>query len=134
MENLIRETAMKWADAIQSRDAGKVIQLYHPDALLWGTLSVIIRKDHMKIHDYFMEFLDQDGLECIFTEGYSRIYDDFAFYSGTYEFHWKADGLAFKVPARFSFVYKKEKGKWLIMEHHSSLFPDLPLDVRKYVI
>lgn len=33
-------------------------------------------------------------------------------------------GLRVKAKARFSFVYQVEDGKWLIVEHHSSLLPE----------
>jgi len=43
--------------------------------------------------------------------------------SGLYTFSFEEDGKMVSIPARFSFVYEKENGKWLIVEHHSSKVP-----------
>ncbi len=41
--------------------------------------------------------------------------------AGLYTFTFK-DGS--KVPARFSYVFVRRNGKWLIADHHSSLMPE----------
>jgi uncharacterized protein (TIGR02246 family) len=132
MMQQIKDVALEWAAAIQTREPEKVLALYHPDGLLWGTLSPVIRHGHPAILEYFIGFLDREGLSCRFNDGVVREYGDFAFYSGSYEFTWQMKDKTVLVPARFSFIYKKEGEKWLIMEHHSSLFPELPFRVRKY--
>ena len=131
----IREVAMKWAQAMQSRSPENVLRLYHPDGTLWGTLSPVVRHGNSAILEYFIKFLQWDDLRCEFTdESVIKVYNDFAFYSGSYIFSWTARNKLVKVPARFSFIYKKENGEWFIMEHHSSLFPELPFRIRKYFI
>ena len=134
MADQIHEMALKWAEAVESRFPENVLRLYHPNGSLWGTLSPVIRHGHPAIFEYFVKFLQWEDLKCEFTEGIIRVHDDFAFYSGTYVFTWKASGKTVNVPARFSFVYKKENDQWLIMEHHSSLFPDQPFRIRKYIM
>ena len=129
----IQEMAQKWAEAVQSRLPENVLGLYHPNGLLWGTLSPIVRHGHQAILEYFVKFLQWEDLKCEFTEGIIREFDDFAFYSGSYVFTWKVSGKTVEVPARFSFVYRKVNDQWLIMEHHSSLFPDTPFRIRKYM-
>lgn len=133
MPDQIQRTAIKWAKAIQSRLPENVLRLYHPEGSLWGTLSPIVRHGHTSIYEYFLLFLQWEDLQCEFIDGKVRVYGDFAFYSGNYEFTWKVRNNTVKVPARFSFVYKKEGRQWLIMEHHSSLFPELPFRIRKYI-
>ncbi len=128
------EPSLKWAKAVKSRDPEQVLQLYHPDGVLWATLSPVIRHGHPAIHDYFVGFLNREGIECKFTSNQVREYGEFLFHSGAYVFTWKAGRNTIRVPARFSFVYKMEAGKWFIMEHHSSLFPDLPFKGRKYIV
>jgi hypothetical protein len=128
------EPSLKWAKAVKSRDPLKVIGLYHPDAILWATLSTVIRRGHPAIHEYFIGFLTRDSLECTFTDNQVREYGDFLFHSGSYYFTWKDKSNLIRVPARFSFIFKNEGGKWLIVEHHSSLFPELPFKVRKFVV
>jgi len=133
MPDQIREIAMKWAQAIESRFPENVLTLYHPDGSLWGTLSPVLRQGHAAIFEYFVKFLQWEDLKCEFTDGTIRIRDDYAFFSGSYVFTWSVRSKMVEVPARFSFVYKKEDGDWLIMEHHSSLFPELPFRIRKYI-
>ena len=130
----IRETALKWAQAIESRNPDNVLACYHPDACLWGTLSPVVRHKHEVIHEYFDMFLQWEELKCEFTEGITRIYGDFAFYSGTYIFTWTTRDHHVRLPARFSFVYHRVGDQWLIMEHHSSIFPELPFRIRKYIV
>jgi hypothetical protein len=43
--------------------------------------------------------------------------------SGLYNFFFVREGKALLVPARYTFVYRKRDGKWLIVEHHSSRVP-----------
>jgi uncharacterized protein (TIGR02246 family) len=128
------DPSLKWAKAIKSRDPETVLELYHPDGVLWATLSPVIRHGKPAIHDYFVGFLNRDALECKFTHNQVRDYGDFMFHSGSYVFTWEAGRYKLKVPARFSFVYKREDDRWLIMEHHSSLFPELPFKGRKYIV
>jgi hypothetical protein len=133
MTDHIHLTALKWARAVRSRSPENVLKLYHPEGSLWGTLAQEYRHGYDPIFDYFIRFLDKEDLQCEFKEGMSRIYNDFAFYSGSYEFSWNVAGKSIVLPARFSFVYKKENNDWLIMEHHSSLFPEQPFRLRKFI-
>lgn len=133
MTQQIKEAALQWAEAVESRSPENVLKLYHEDGVLWGTLSPVTRHGYFPIKEYFEMFLANEDIRCTYLDGIVRVYGDFAFYSGSYEFTWKAGQEMVKVPARFSFIYKHENGKWLIMEHHSSLFPELPFDIGKYI-
>ncbi len=134
MEEQIRETALYWAQAVATRVPENVLRLYHPDGSLWGTLAHEYRHGYREIFDYFISFLGKEGLRCEFKSGMVRVFNEFAFYSGVYEFSWEMAGKQILLPARFSFIYKNENGKWLIMEHHSSMFPEKPFRVRKYIL
>src|SRR5512137_2090458 len=109
------EPSVKWAEAIRSRVPENVMELYHSDGILWGTLSPIVRHGFHPIHEYFVSFLKRDELKCEFEENIVREYGEFLFHSGSYVFTWKAGKNIILVPARFSFVFKKESGKWLIL-------------------
>lgn len=123
MNEEILDIALKWAQAIQTRSPENVLKLYHTDALLWGTLAKEPRHGHDKIKGYFSKFLLRENLKCEFKETIIRNYNDFAICSGSYDFSWKVADKMIIVPARFSFVFKKENDKWLILEHHSSMYP-----------
>lgn len=133
MQDQIINSATKWAQAIESRTPENVIKLYHPDGVLWGTLAQEYRHGHKNIVHYFDSFLDKEDLRCEFKDGIIRVHHDLAFYSGAYEFTWTFAGKPVVLPARFSFVYKKVHDDWLIMEHHSSMFPDKPFRIRKFI-
>jgi hypothetical protein len=132
MEEQILKAALKWAQAIESRFPENVLRMYHPDGALWGTLAQEFRFGHQEIFGYFVNFLNKEDLKCEFKDGYVRLYEEFAFYSGSYEFTWNFADKIVVLPARFSFVYKREEGNWLILEHHSSMFPDKPFRIRRF--
>lgn len=133
MEDQILFAAGQWAKAIRSRFPENVLQYYHSDAVLWGTLAQEFRHGHKEIITYFVNFLDKEDLKCEFKDGTARIYDQFAFFTGSYVFTWKFAGKKIVLPARFSFVYMKDNETWLIMEHHSSMYPDQPFRIRKFI-
>jgi len=54
------------------------------------------------------------------------VYGDMAINTGSYTFSQVDDGKEVLRPARFSFVYRKTGGKWLIVDHHSSAVPEAP--------
>jgi len=131
MTDQIKETAQEWAEAVATMQPDTVLKLYHPEAVLWGTLSPVMRSGYDEIREYFVTFLDKPALSCPRIEGKVRLYGDIAFYSGDYEFTWQLEGTLYRLPARFSWVYKKNGDRWMILEHHSSMFPELPLSLEK---
>jgi hypothetical protein len=55
-----------------------------------------------------------------------RVYGNTAINTGYYTFSYVKDGQPRTIPARYSFVYVKQGGKWLIVDHHSSAMPAPP--------
>ena len=123
MKERIQDAANRWADAVGTRVPENVLKAYHTDSGLWGTFSGKYMHGHEEIKEYFIELSQKENLKCEFITGYVRQFQEFAFFSGSYEFSWTESGNSIHKPARFSFVYKKESDQWLIIEHHSSLFP-----------
>ncbi len=109
-----------WNRALQTRDPSKVADLYAPDAILLPTLSNAVRHDHAEIADYFRHFCAKLPVGRI-VEANVRNYGDILINSGIYAFHF-GDGS--DCSARFDFVYRRDGGRWLIVEHHSSLMPE----------
>jgi uncharacterized protein (TIGR02246 family) len=119
-----------WIDGMASHDPDRVAALYAPDAVLWGTTSPTIRDNPAAIRDYFNLLTrvppDYKG---ILGEQRIRVYGDVAINTGTYTFIGPARDAAgnpLRRPARFSFVYHKRDGHWLIVDHHSSALPQPP--------
>lgn len=63
------------------------------------------------------------GHKVNFGDQHIRVYGDIAINTGYYTFSYMKEGEAKTLPARYSFVYRKNNGKWLIVDHHSSAMP-----------
>lgn len=116
-----------WIEAMGSHDQERVLALYDPQAVLWGTTSPAIRDNPASIREYF-NFLRTAPpyYKGVMGEQRIRVYGDTAINSGTYTFIGPALDTAGKPisrPARFSFVYRNRDGRWLIVDHHSSAVP-----------
>lgn len=128
----ILKAAQQWQEALSSGDENNVTALYHPEAVLWGTLSPVIRNNPELIKEYFVKFATLEDIRVEFKDPVIRIYGEVAVNTGYYTFSWKENGKMVVVPARYSFVYKK-KGDWKIIDHHSSVIPEQPFDLSKYM-
>ena len=116
-----------WIDAMGSHDPERVVALYDPDAVLWGTTSPTLRDNPAAVRDYF-NFLRSAPpyYKGVLGEQRIRVYGDLAINTGTYTFIGPARDAAGKPisrAARFSFVYRNRDGRWLIVDHHSSAVP-----------
>jgi uncharacterized protein (TIGR02246 family) len=115
----------EWNSTLARGDAKAVADLYAADGVLLPTLSPIIRANREQIAEYFAnDFLPKKPQGTI-TESHVRILDEEnATHSGNYRFALTAkDGTKSTVDARFTYVYEKIDGRWLIVEHHSSATP-----------
>ena len=115
----------RFNDSWQTHDPDKVTALFLPDAVLLATVSNKPRTTHTEIRDYFAHFLVSRPIAKIDTSTV-RVSCDTASRVGTWTIaltdpktHKKAD-----VHARYSFLYKFERGQWWIKHLHSSLMPE----------
>ncbi len=119
-----------WIDAMGSHDRERVVALYDPEAILWGTTSPALRDNPAAVRDYFKFLLTAPPYyKGILGEQRIRVYGDTAINTGTYTFVGPARDTAgnpISRPARFSFVYHNRDGRWLIVDHHSSALPAPP--------
>ncbi|MGH1536570.1 MAG: nuclear transport factor 2 family protein [Gammaproteobacteria bacterium] len=119
-ENLLK----KWEVCLNNGDLDGIVRLYTDDAVLWGTFSDVIRDRHELIREYFEVLFLRKNLKVKFGESNLRSFGQAAIYSGEYEFSYE-DNKTMKCPARFSFVFYKDKNNnYRIIDHHSSLIPD----------
>ena len=121
----IRRLFDRWNAAVLTEDPEKVADLYAPDAVLLPTLSPEIRTTHAGIVDYMEGFLAKhpSGEEL---RSVVKVLDPrTAIDTGAYRFTFhNADGTTSSTAdARYTFVYEKRHGEWLIINHHSSLMP-----------
>ena len=112
-----------WADGVNNRNLLSVVSTHDVNGLLWGTFAKELRAGHQNIKKYFDHLFELEALNVEFISGETRNYDDIYIKSGSYKFSFLSKGIKKSVPARYSFVCKKEKTGWYIVEHHSSEFP-----------
>lgn len=110
----------EWNCAIQTGNPKKVAALYEDTAILLPTVSNKVRHNHEEIENYFVHFLAK-GPQGKIDEANIRIFSETAINSGVYTFTFK-DGSV--VQARYSFVYRWNGQRWMIVEHHSSQMPE----------
>jgi uncharacterized protein (TIGR02246 family) len=108
-------------------DPDKVLPLYAEEAVLWGTLSPMVRADRAALRDYFVTaFRVLPGLKVTFGDQLIRVYGNAAINTGYYTFSYSKDGEVKTLSARYSFTYVNNGERWLIVDHHSSAMPAAP--------
>jgi|TARA_A100000164_G_C21442129_1_gene556001 uncharacterized protein (TIGR02246 family) len=110
----------EWNTALQTGRPKNVVTLYEPNAILLPTVSNKVRHNHEEIENYFFNFLKK-GPKGVINESNIRTFGNIAINSGVYTFSFN-DGNT--VQARFTFVYRRNEQRWLIIEHHSSAMPE----------
>lgn len=112
-----------WRAAYDSRNAARVNALYGKGAVFWGTTMKSIATSPEAIASYFKDVSTRPNARVVFTEQHIRIYGDVAFNSGAYTFKDIRDEKEINTPARFSMVFQRQEGIWVLVHHHSSRTP-----------
>ncbi|SDM23662.1 conserved hypothetical protein [Lentzea albidocapillata subsp. violacea] len=120
----IRALFADWNASLATGDPQKVADRYAPNAVLLPTVSNQVRSTRAEIVDYFEHFLQNKPSGTILDSHVAVLDDDDAIDAGTYRFALTKDGAPSTVDARYTFVYEKVDGKWLIVNHHSSAMPE----------
>lgn len=117
----------EWISTFNTRDPVKISALYAPDAILWGTVSKTIRMSPEEILEYFTESATKrPNLRMFLGEHHVRLFGDIATTSGYYTSRNPVDGQEVVIPMRFTFMYRKDGDRWMIVNHHSSRFAATP--------
>lgn len=125
-EKLVKEAYYQWCESIAKAhgDAKIVTQYYAPKAILLPTLSQkILSNENHGLDAYFQKLTSHPNIKCTPKKLITRMYKETAINTGLYKFSYTDHGKTVKIPARFTFVYEKENGSWLIIKHHSSKMP-----------
>jgi hypothetical protein len=112
-----------WEYGVNHHNILSVVSTYDTEGLLWGTFAKDLRTGHFHIRRYFEHLFELEHVKVKFESGETRQYRDIFIRSGSYVFSYHKKGATVTIPARYSFVCKKEKTGWYILEHHSSEFP-----------
>ncbi len=118
----VRTLFTDWNDALATLDPEQVADRYAPDAVLLPTVSNQVRTDRAGIVDYFEHFLENKPQGTILESHVKLLNPNAAIDTGTYRF--SLNGGASTVDARYTFVYERVGGEWLIVNHHSSAMPE----------
>jgi uncharacterized protein (TIGR02246 family) len=113
-----------WNAALATGDPQKVADRYAPNAVLLPTLSNNVRSTRAEIVDYFEHFLKNKPKGTILESHVAVLNAEDAVDAGIYRFNLTQNGQVSDVDARYTFVYEKIDGKWLIVNHHSSAMPE----------
>ena len=121
----IEAATAQWIDAFNRKDVRAIVGLYAPDAVLFGTASPVLRDRPQLVQEYFSTLPSLGEAVIALGERRIQLFGDVAVSTGFYTRSAPgADGRTVRNPARFSFVYQKRDGRWVIVNHHSSVLPE----------
>jgi uncharacterized protein (TIGR02246 family) len=125
----LRAALQAWIDAVNTGVAETVAALYAADAVLLATFEPEPRITEQGRLAYLTAFKERNGFKARLDESHiEALGEDSGTASGLYTFiSHDENGLKQIVPARFTFVYRRDEiGTWLIVSHHSSVLPQRP--------
>ncbi len=122
-ESEVKATTAKWIDAFNRKSSQDIVALYAKDAVFFGTSSPVLRDSPALVADYFKSLATLGDAVISVGEQRVQVFGKVAINSGYYTRSSMQDGKQVQNPARFTFVYEKRGGQWLIVNHHSSALP-----------
>jgi uncharacterized protein (TIGR02246 family) len=119
----VEAATQRWITAFNAKDQAGIAALYAADAVFQGTSSGVIRDTPALVKEYFKSLATLGDQRMATGEHRVQVYGDIAINSGYYTRSGTQDGKPVEGRARFSFVYARRNGQWLIVNHHSSSVP-----------
>jgi uncharacterized protein (TIGR02246 family) len=119
----IMAAAQGWCEVYNSRDPQRITAYYAPDAVFWGTSSKTVRANPAQIMEYFKPAPGRPNARVEIMEQHVQAYGDTGIVTGIYNFSDIQDGKRVPRPSRFSMVFNKRGGAWVLVQHHSSQMP-----------
>jgi uncharacterized protein (TIGR02246 family) len=113
-----------WNETLRTGGPHDMALLYADDGVLLPTVSNQVRSNRVEIADYFEHFLALHPRGVINEQHIDVLDANTAVNSGVYTFDMIKEGRPTFVVARYSYLYEKVGGKWLIKSHHSSAMPE----------
>lgn len=118
-----------WVDAVESGDAQNVVKLYDPKAAMISSFAQHPIYTREALFGYYKQVVSNPDVQVKVTDLHSRRFGTMAINTGEYTLSFTQEGEEVDIPARFSFVYILDGGKWMIVDHHSSRVP-LPDEIK----
>jgi uncharacterized protein (TIGR02246 family) len=128
-EDEIRAVLDRWSETYATAtDAAEMMELYHPDAVFFGTGSQLPMTSPAEIAPYFQaQFDNYTDRSHSYIDPVIRVYGDgnVATATGLYRFNVTpvAGGAPIDVTLRYSLAFIRTDAGWLIIQHHSSALP-----------
>ncbi len=119
-----------WISTLEQSDCdgSDMAELYTQHGILLATFKTYVA-GRADIAQYFDDLSCKDTLTVSTQKLTTASVGAMAYATGLYTFSYKnADGSTTKVPARFTFVFEKKNGNWLVANHHSSKDPETSKD------
>jgi uncharacterized protein (TIGR02246 family) len=114
-----------WVEAFNSRDPKRIVALYSPAAVFWGTTAKTIATTPEQVWDYFKDAGQRPATRVTIDSNHPRVSGDIGVISGAYTFADVRDGVSSNLrKARYTMVFQRVGGRWLIIDHHSSRVPE----------
>jgi uncharacterized protein (TIGR02246 family) len=109
----------RWSATYNTNNRNALVELYTPDALLFGTTARTAAKGSEEIRQYFVA-LDQGNRRNTIKDKTIYVLDDNAvLVAGFYDFDRAGEENQLR-PSRFTMLIVKRGDRWLIQHHHSS--------------
>jgi len=121
----IHAALLEWTRALASgQGEAPIAALYAPDAILLSTFDPKPLDRPAAIAAYFHKLTQNPNLKATIDSEKIVVFGGGAADSGLYTFSYTKDGKEVRVPARFTFVWRRTPKGWLIVSHHSSVLPE----------
>ncbi len=122
----IEAATQQWIAAFNRHSATDIVALYAKDAVFFGTTSPVLRDKPELVWDYFKDVAKLSDSTITLGDHRVQVFGTVAINTGFYIRKMTEAGKVVESPARFTFVYQRRGGKWMIVEHHSSVLPSPP--------
>lgn len=121
---IARANFQKWNEALKTKDASKVAELYSKDSSFLPTLNGEFKAGQEEAEGYFEHFLLKNPSGKVVEEKVQPLGDSYV-HSGLYDFEVGPADKREIVEARFTYVWQdiNKNGQWKIIHHHSSVKP-----------
>lgn len=119
----VKEALLEWKTSVEAADMDAIMALYAQDAIMISTFAQKPLTERKQIEGFFQMVVVNPDIKVEILESHPRTYDKMATNSGRYALSYTQEGEQVVVPARYTFVYKLDNGKWMVVEHHSSRMP-----------
>jgi len=113
----------QWKAAVEGNSLDDIMKLYDRHAIVISTFAQEPMTAREQIAGYFKKVIANPDVKIDIQNSHPRAFGNVAVSSGTYNLSYTQEVETISIPARFTFVYLLEGGKWLIVEQHSSRVP-----------